>query len=268
MTTQDIILSICIPTYNRADLLKEALDSILAQDNSRIEVIVCDNASADNTEEVVKEYKDKFHKFLFHKIEKNIGACRCLIKSTEIASGKYFWLLGSDDKICQGAIEKVIEQIDADNDLTGLTFAFDGYDLEMKNKIALPNFVSYEKDTLVTSIEDFALNLFPYYGYLSCTLFRKDRFDETLNSTPIDHLILSEAGPYVLAYVLTKVFMKYPRILYLVTPCIQWRSDNDSFEVELGRLRRYEILAPIINYIITENIISSRNKWSSIDGLF
>jgi glycosyltransferase involved in cell wall biosynthesis len=50
--------SVCIPTYNRASLLSQAIESVLAQDFTDFELIVCDNASTDNTEEIVKSYED------------------------------------------------------------------------------------------------------------------------------------------------------------------------------------------------------------------
>ena len=55
------LLSICIPTYNRASFLKEALSRVLSQlsqikDNNKIELLVSDNCSTDNTAEVVSEF--------------------------------------------------------------------------------------------------------------------------------------------------------------------------------------------------------------------
>lgn len=49
------ILTIAIPTYNRANYLKRALKSIAKQYDDRLEIIVSDNASLDDTEEVVRE---------------------------------------------------------------------------------------------------------------------------------------------------------------------------------------------------------------------
>ena len=53
-------LSIIVPTYNRANYLKECLDSIINQNYPNIEVIVTDDNSTDNTKEVVKEYIQKY----------------------------------------------------------------------------------------------------------------------------------------------------------------------------------------------------------------
>ena len=73
------LLSICIPTYNRAEFLKDALDSILRQINEnnkdKVEICISDNASEDNTEELVEEYQKKSPiPIIYHKNEKNMGA--------------------------------------------------------------------------------------------------------------------------------------------------------------------------------------------------
>ena len=56
-------LSICIPTYNRAEYLKEALDSIIKQINDtnrdKVEICISDNASEDNTKELIENYRKK-----------------------------------------------------------------------------------------------------------------------------------------------------------------------------------------------------------------
>ena len=53
-------LSIIVPTYNRAGYLKECLNSIICQNYPNLEIIVTDDNSTDNTEEVVKEYIKKY----------------------------------------------------------------------------------------------------------------------------------------------------------------------------------------------------------------
>ena len=52
------LLSVCIPTYNRAKLLREAIESILQQSYVDFELIIVDNASKDDTKEVVNSFKD------------------------------------------------------------------------------------------------------------------------------------------------------------------------------------------------------------------
>lgn len=65
------LVSICIPTYNREKYLKHTIESALKQTYSNIEIIVSDNASDDNTVNLVKSFKDKRIHLIVQK--KNIG---------------------------------------------------------------------------------------------------------------------------------------------------------------------------------------------------
>lgn len=70
-----LLLSICIPTYNRAKYLKNSIDSIICQKeflDGYVEIIISDNASTDETEELVRDYIEKFNNVLYYKNEKNI----------------------------------------------------------------------------------------------------------------------------------------------------------------------------------------------------
>lgn len=52
------LLSLCIPTYNRGEILRETLDTIVLSPDfdDRVEVVICDNCSTDNTREISQEY--------------------------------------------------------------------------------------------------------------------------------------------------------------------------------------------------------------------
>lgn len=75
MKNEKPLLSICIPTYNRSKYLKRSLDSIVIQDeflNGIVEVVVSDNASTDDTEEVVKPYLEKYTNIYYSKNTENV----------------------------------------------------------------------------------------------------------------------------------------------------------------------------------------------------
>jgi len=90
-------VSIMIPTYNRSNYLSDAIESALAQNYENLEVIVSDNASSDNTQELVRKYiLDK--RFIYKRNENNIGLfsnwARLLY---EYATGEYGIFLPDDD---------------------------------------------------------------------------------------------------------------------------------------------------------------------------
>ena len=90
------LLSICIPTYNRSDILFQCVQECLKNDIEWIEISVTDNASTDSTQEKLSEIKDtRFH---YHRNEKNIGYAN-FMQSMYNGKGKFCMLLSDEDTI-------------------------------------------------------------------------------------------------------------------------------------------------------------------------
>jgi len=104
------LLSICIPTYNRSRYLKSNLLAIFNQVKGKddIEIIISNNCSTDETESVAKPYLNiPFVKY--YKQVENIGGIKNILKlAKEYANGEFCWIIGDDDFIVKGAIERVI----------------------------------------------------------------------------------------------------------------------------------------------------------------
>ncbi|MCC9071705.1 glycosyltransferase family 2 protein [Flavobacterium sp. F-65] len=93
------LVSIIIPTYNRATLIRETLDSILGQTYGNWECIIVDDGSIDDTEKVVNEYVKKDNRFQFHHRPKNRhkGGNAARNYGFEISSGEFVNWFDSDD---------------------------------------------------------------------------------------------------------------------------------------------------------------------------
>lgn len=117
------ILSICIPTYNRAALLSaqlKTLDNALSNiPKSNYEVVFSDNCSTDNTREIVLRFGES-HPIIYHKHEENIGLTMNLLFVPSLANGEFVWLLGDDDFIINTAIDKVLEILERHTDIEGI----------------------------------------------------------------------------------------------------------------------------------------------------
>lgn len=89
-TEKKYLVSICIPTYNRASYLKKCLDSIVGQSEflkGDVEIVISDNCSTDHTEKVVQGYKEKYSNIQYYRNEENIrdkNFPRCLMKGKGI----------------------------------------------------------------------------------------------------------------------------------------------------------------------------------------
>lgn len=105
-----ILLSICIPTYNRSHYFKKCVESIISQDgfNTKdIEILISDNASPDNTEEIVKSFQDKFPNIRYIKNDTNLGAERNILNLLNNFKGEYFFLLTDDDILLPNSLAKL-----------------------------------------------------------------------------------------------------------------------------------------------------------------
>jgi glycosyltransferase involved in cell wall biosynthesis len=107
------LVSIIIPTYNRAHLIKETLDSVVAQSYQNWECILVDDGSSDATEHVIDEYVNKDSRFLFYKRPKNKpkGANACRNFGFDNSSGQYLIFLDSDDLLENTCVEHRLKTI-------------------------------------------------------------------------------------------------------------------------------------------------------------
>lgn len=88
-------VSILMPVYNTAPYLREAMDSMLSQTFTDFELIVLDDCSPDNAEEILDTYDDP--RIVRYKGEKNMGLSNVLNTGIEMAKGKYIARMDSDD---------------------------------------------------------------------------------------------------------------------------------------------------------------------------
>lgn len=88
------MISVIIPTFNKAFLLKEAIDSVLSQTFQDFEIIVVDDGSTDNTREIVARISDS--RIVYH-FQRNEGVNRARNKGIEISKGEYLAFLDHDD---------------------------------------------------------------------------------------------------------------------------------------------------------------------------
>ncbi len=89
------LVSIITPTYNCAKFIGETIESVLAQTYTNWEMIIVDDCSADNTEEIVKSYNDA--RIIYVKNETNSGAAVSRNRALRMAKGRWMAFLDSDD---------------------------------------------------------------------------------------------------------------------------------------------------------------------------
>lgn len=136
MSVHKKILSICIPTYNRANYLMQSLTQIHKELTNelifKVEILVSDNCSTDNTSEIIGFFIDQGLNINYIKNEINIGWGRNFLQCFEMANSKYVLLLGDDDVLCDNSIETLVEFLEK-KEIGVLTFKCYGYDNDWKS---------------------------------------------------------------------------------------------------------------------------------------
>ena len=111
------LVSIIIPTYNRAHFISETLDSVLAQTYQNWECIVVDDGSTDNTENIIKAYVNKDSRFQFYRrpSTKPKGANACRNFGFELSLGDFVNWFDSDDVMHCDKLKSQIEKAIVNN---------------------------------------------------------------------------------------------------------------------------------------------------------
>jgi glycosyltransferase involved in cell wall biosynthesis len=115
-------VSIIIPTYNRAHLLVRAIRSVLNQTFQDFELIVVDDASIDNTQEIVKAFGEGRIKYIKHKENKGGSAARNT--GIKLSKGIYIAFLDDDDEWLPTKLEKQIDRFRKSSDRVGLVYSW------------------------------------------------------------------------------------------------------------------------------------------------
>jgi abequosyltransferase len=233
-------LSICIPTYNRGPFIGELLDSILDQAGYRceLEVIVSDNASTDGTQDVVESYRSRLPGLVYHRADENMGADRNFLKVVELATGEFCWLMGSDDRLEPGSIAEIEGHCRSHPKIAGLSLNRNAYDYSMEKRIYERPVANnlFREDVLIEGTDTIFRGLGDYFGYLSGQVVRRDLWNEVV----VRDDVRTYFNAYVHIYIIGRMIQQEPYWFYVHSPCVGWRSGNDSFLSE-GDLKRMKI---------------------------
>lgn len=136
------LVSVIITTYNRKDMLKVAIDSVLKQDYENIEIIVADDASTDSTDLLMQEYLENNENIIYIKREKNIGPIdNVYMTYKEVSKGKYIYFLCDDDYLISHTfIKNAVEVFEKYTNVMLVTGHVQMYFEEYHKYITMPYF--------------------------------------------------------------------------------------------------------------------------------
>lgn len=110
-------VSILIPSYNRADVIRETLECAVSQTYQNIEVIVGDNQSTDGTYQIIQNYASKYPFVIAFRNQENLGPARNWRKCLDRASGEYVKILWSDDLITRDFLQTCLPYLTEHKDV-------------------------------------------------------------------------------------------------------------------------------------------------------
>ena len=234
-----IKISICMPTRNRARFIGVAIESVISQAEENIEIIVVDGASTDNTEEVVKEYQQRFRNLVYFRGESNGGVDRDMAKAIELASGEYCWLFSDDDALKPGAIKRILKEIDSAYEIYLCNVTACNLNMQpirerfwLSSEVKDRVFNLHDKRELIEYC-DKANSIGALFSFWSSIILKRQEWNKSGYNHDFD------GTAYASAFVLFSFFKRKCRLKYIREPLVSWRNDNESFQNEGGLVKRF-----------------------------
>jgi len=227
---QNSIISIIIPTYNRANLLAHTIDSIISQTYKNWECIIVDDGSTDDTFKIVLNYVEKDNRIKFYRRPANYskGANSCRNYGYDKSSGQFIKWFDSDDIMLPNLLEAQIDKI-YNSDLSVCEiFKYD-----------------FNKDIVLGKNKIFSSRLIEKYltgdvmFYVCGPLWKKtflekqtELFDEAVSNLDDWDFNL-------------RMLYQNPKINYIYEPLILYRIHENSLSQEIDKLKNEEIMSEI-----------------------
>ena len=186
MTTAAPLISICIPTYHRASLLEEALETLRRQwekdltneQRDRLEILVSDNHSPDGTPDVLTRFgaANPEMRFSYIRQPENIGPSANMLNLFGRATGDYVILISDDDLLLPGALAGMLSLVQNNPGAAAFCLNSRPFIHNPAEEIMKPDF-SVEADRMISDPSDCLRFLGTRITFLSVLMFRRDRLD-------------------------------------------------------------------------------------------
>lgn len=171
-----MLLSICIPTFNREKYLKENIDEIISQivelPPNTVEICISDNASTDSTKELIYYYVNKYPQLTirYNLNNINLGADRNFIIAMQMATGSYSWLIGSDDVIVLDSINEILNYLNHNREIGIILFNRINCSINME-PWSTKDQSTFLREDIENQIFDFSKRFEEKYYYTLCRSF-------------------------------------------------------------------------------------------------
>lgn len=248
-------ISVCIPSYNYGRFIRQAIQSVLNQTYQDFELIIVDNCSTDNTEEVVKSFLNIDKRIKFVRNETNIGFVKNLNKCLSLASGECISILHADDMYLPNMLEKEVAVLDS-NPEVGLVYS--SVKIISEEGTVTKEYHPFDRDYILNREEEFKRLILGNYIRTPTVTVRREcysvlgRYNEEIPFTSDWEMWLRIALDYGVA------FISEPLACYRIHgEC----DTNRVIQMNLVGMEEYETLK-----IIFANIPKQKEQLSSLES--
>lgn len=245
MATIDIL----IPTYNGSNCITETIKSILSQNYKNFKILICDDASKDNTLEVVKQIKDK--RIVILKNKNNLGYSLNLERARQHATADFIYLMGQDDIMATNTLKNTINAFNLSKDIGAVTRPYYWFDKNINIPVRAKNQLNPKKDVIVkiTDNPKKIIHVFQTLDQLSGLAYRRQFMDIPF------HPDIFPAHIYPFA----SIFKKYP-IVFL-------KDYNIAVRIASSQTRSLSSIynkSPLLSWVEMVKSVYSEKKYLPI----
>ncbi len=252
------MISICLPTYNGADTIRELFDSIYSQITPDIEFVICDDGSTDNTINIIKEYQEIHSNISLYINDVNLGMDRNFAQTAFKAKGKFVWLTGQDDIFRPGVFNKFFEIYEKNPDVNFIYFNYRFLSGDLTKEVDPPR-LSKQPDAFYKTPAEYFSQLDHTPSFLPATVMKQRYWtEETAKPFLGTHYVqvgvwlenFNEGNAYVVGN---------PDYIVCRMPEESWKykSGQMLFEIFSGSLKTY-----VLNYRGKNRCFSAKMYWS------
>lgn len=241
-------ISIIIPVYNAGEYLEECLESVINQSYTNIEVLLIDDGSIDNSQEICKKYLNKSQIFKYY-YQKNQGVSSARNNGIKNATGDYITFIDSDDFIENDYCDSLMKHMNSDVDMVvlGIDRFSDGNYYSIRNRFESGLYNS--KDIKDIVVDDGTMSGFTFHS--SCAILYRCEIIKNKKIFFNSQVKYNEDGLFNADYVfncVNSLYVDYNKIIYHYRNNFSSASKTIDYLGEAYENSMEEILSALKNY--------------------
>ncbi len=240
-------MSVVMTNYNHSGYISIALDAILSQSYAPIEIIIIDDASTDNSLEILERYNLKYPLIKLHRNKKNMGILYNINRLLELAGGDYFYSAAADDLIKPDFFEKSMDML-CRNPQAGLCSTLSDLIDENGNPYGMVTKTIFTTESLFVSPQYAKIILKKFGNWIqgNSTIYNKEALVKSGGFNP-------ELHSYCDGFIAQVIALKYGSC-FIPVPLASWRRMETGYALTQSAdiNLKHEIILKISNLMKTQ----------------